>query len=620
MRFLLSIVVVLGTTLSAFPATAEERPNILWIVSEDNSPYLGCYGDPLAQTPNIDRLATEGVRYRNAFSTAPVCSAARSTLITGMYATTLGIHNHRSTVAIPSSFHFYPEVLREGGYYCTNNSKTDYNVAIDGKRSPSFFWDASSNKAHYKDRPEGQPFFAVFNIGFSHEGQTTDQAYLRRRDSGAFPPERIVPPDEVILPPYHPDTPVIRENWSRYYDNLWLMDQRVGKLLDELEAEGLAENTIVFYYSDHGGALPRGKRNITDSGTRVPLIIRFPEKYRHLAPAAAGDWIDQPVAFVDFPATLCSLAGVPIPENYQGNAFLGDQASEPCDHVFLFRGRMDERYDTVRAIRTSKYLYVKNFSPHRPWGQYYSYPFRVLMSMQSWYDSFQDGRCNAVQARYWQEKPSEEFYVIADDPYQINNLIDAPEYRREIDQLRQTLHDEILKTGDAGLIPEGMYERLRGDLTLYDYAQGDDYPAKRVLEAATLGTARASSKLGDLIDLMDDSYPPIRYWAATGCLILKDQAAQAREPLLALLEDSNFDVRVVAAEALGYLGEVEAATVVLAVVLKSGNDYETLAALTAIENFARAGLLSIDQAQAFAQRNYPEPVNRVATWINSLER
>jgi len=612
------ILVAMLTALLGPAARAADRPNILWITSEDNSPYLGCYGDPQARTPNLDRLAAEGVRYRNAFSSAPVCSTARSTLILGMRATSLGIHNHRGTVAIPDTIRFYPQLLRDVGYYCTNNAKTDYNIEHKGRRSPTFFWDESGNQAHYLNRAEGQPFFAVFNITTSHEGQTTDQAYVRRREAGLFPEERIVPPEEVVPPPYHPDTPTIRENWSRYYDNLWLMDQRVGELLDELEKAGLADETIVFYFSDHGGALPRGKRNIHDSGTRVPLIIRFPKKYQHFSPVEPGDWVERPVAFVDFAPTLCSLADVPIPEFHEGRAFLGDAAAEPRAHVFLFRGRMDERYDTVRAIRTPEFLYVNNFSPHRSWGQHYSYPFRVLMSMRSWHEEYVAGRCDPIQARYWEPKPGEEFYVIADDPHQIDNRIDDPAYQEEIARLRETLRDEIRATRDAGLLPEGLAERLAGEQTVYEYAQSDAYPIDRVLETATIATSRDASKVEEWIEAMSDPHPAVRYWAATGCLVLKEEAKEARRPLTALLEDPSADVRVVAAEALGHLGATDRAAETLAEAIESGNRYERLAALTAVEMLARAGRLPTDRARELAEGDFPEPLNRVVRWIASL--
>jgi len=356
---------ILGTPLQAGRRGGQDRPNILWITSEDNSPLLGCYGDKQAHTPNLDRLAREGVRYRNAFANPPVCSAARSTLILGMYACSVGLHNHRSKVRIPDSFRSYPEYMRESGYYCTNNSKTDYNYT----RKAGEAWDESSKKAHYDNRKPGQPFFAVFNTTLSHEGQLTEKAVANRRKKGILPAKPRISPEDVKFPPYHADTPVVRRDWSIYYDNVTLMDKEVGRLLEELDTKGLADDTIVFYYADHGGALPRGKRNIHDSGTRVPFIMRFGKKWAHLAPADPGEWVDQPVSFVDFPATAFSLMGVPIPKHFEGRAFLGEQAGELQDHVFLYRGRMDERYDTVRAVRDRRYRYIQNYSPHRPWGQ-----------------------------------------------------------------------------------------------------------------------------------------------------------------------------------------------------------------------------------------------------------
>ena len=591
-RLILYVLLVLGSGLWALGAT---RPNILWITSEDNSPYLGCYGHPQAKTPNLDKLATEGIRYRNAFSSAPVCSAARSTLITGMNACTLGIHNHRSNVRVPDSVVYYPQVFRKAGYYCTNNSKTDYNMSINGKRGgwQAVGWHASSKTAHYKNRKKGQPFFAVFNTTLSHEGQTTDKAYKGR--SKQNPGERIVPPDEVILPPYHPDTPVIRENWSRYFDNLFLMDKFVGARLRELEESGEADSTIVFYYADHGGALPRGKRNIHDSGTRVPLIIRIPEKWKHLAPAKPGEWIDDPVAFVDFPATAANACGLEIPKIWEGEPFLGPNAVKR-DYVYLFRGRMDERFDTVRAIRTKDYLYVKNFSPHRPYGQAYTYPFRVLASMGSWYEAFRAGACNDAQARYWKPKSAEEFYVIENDPFQIENLIDDPEHAARIATLRLMLKTEMTTARDTGLIPEGLYPRLAKGTTIYEYVQDKEFKASFTVLAAFSGSDPKSTPK-DLEFLASSQDAVVRYWAATGCLVQGKRAASMKELLLKLLADPVPDVRVIAAEALGYIGETEKNLSVLVNVIETGNEHESLAAITALEALARNGVLPMEKVK-----------------------
>ena len=275
-QFIAALVLII-VLLAESHSIAENRPNILWLTSEDNSPYLGCYGDALALTPNLDRLAAQGVRYRNAFANAPVCSVARTTLITGMYASSLGGQNHRSAVAMPQQFKLYPEHFRAAGYYCTNNSKTDYNFQ-GGQKA----WNESSNKATYDNRQTNQPFLAVYNSTTSHESQVAPK--------GGKTNFRVSPA-KITLPPYHPDTEVIRRDWANYYEQMTLMDQEIGEHLDKLEQDGLADDTIVLYHSDHGGGLPRGKRNIHDSGTRVPLIIRFPKKWSHLAPAKPGEWV-----------------------------------------------------------------------------------------------------------------------------------------------------------------------------------------------------------------------------------------------------------------------------------------------------------------------------------------
>ena len=598
--------IALASIAGPAPAAEPERPNILWITSEDNSPYLGCYGDPQAHTPNLDQLAAESVRYRNAFANAPVCSTARTTLITGMYACSLGAEHHRSRVALPEGFRLYPEHLRAAGYYSTNNAKTDYNLSNPGRP-----WDESSRKAHYRNRRPGQPFFAVFNLHESHEGQV------------AAPPGKTdfrISPDEINLPPYHPDTPELRRDWANYYDQVTRMDAHVGRLLDELAREGLADDTIVFYYADHGGALPGGKRNIHDRGTLVPLIIRFPPKWAHLAPAKPGEWIEQPVSFVDLPATVLSLAGAPIPDHYEGRAFLGPQQAAPREHVLLFRGRMDERYDMVRAIRDRQFRYVRNYSPHRPWGQHYSYAFRVQPSMRSWYAAYRAGECDDVQARYWQPKPPEEFYDTQADPFEIRNLADEPGHAERLAEMRSALREKLVDTRDTGFIPEGMRAALAAPRTVYEYAQSDAYPIERIVDLADRATSRDPAALEELSAALDDPHPVVRYWGAMGCLILQEKALPAKARLFAALDDDWADVRIAAAEALGYLGEREAGLEALDGVLQQGNLYEKLAALNTLDFMRQAGHVSLARAQAMVKDlDLGEPAGRIPSYLLGLE-
>jgi N-sulfoglucosamine sulfohydrolase len=597
----------LAFSLIALPTLAADRPNILWITSEDNSPYLGCYGDKLAQTPHLDKLASEGLRYRHAYSNAPVCSASRTTLITGMYPGTLGALNHRSSMSIPAAFKLYPQYLRDAGYYCTNNHKTDYNIAGVGDK----IWNESSKKAHYQNRAKGQPFFAIFNFTTTHESQVTPKV-------GAKKKHRLSPQD-IVLPPYHPDTPEIRADWVNYYDQMTQMDTQVGALLTELEKNGLADETIVFYYGDHGGALPRGKRNIHDSGTRVPFIVRIPIKWQHLASAQSGTWVDELISFVDLPPTLLNLCDVKVPAHFQGKVFLGKDRAEPRDHVFLYRARMDERYDTVRAIRDADFRYVRNYSPHRPWGQHYTYPFQVQASMRSWYAEFQAGHCNETQSAYWKPKPSEELYQPEKDPFEVTNLASDATHQNRLGHMRKQLHEEILKTRDTAFIPEGMYQRLAGKGTLYEYAQSDAYPLERILNLADAATSRDATQLPLLVEALNDSHPVIRYWAATGCLILQNQSASAKEALKERLKDDSLDVRVVAAEALAYQGESRLALSTLTEVMQKGEVYESLAALNALEYLWRADHITRQQAQdAVRHQNFKEPNNRIPQFLLSV--
>ncbi|MBM3844650.1 MAG: sulfatase, partial [Verrucomicrobia bacterium] len=498
---------------------------------------------------------------------------------------------------LPAGFQLYPELLRAAGYYCTNNAKTDYNVTLD--RNP---WDENGPRAHYRNRPAGQPFFAIFNQTSSHESQVAPPA-----GKTTF----RVPPGSVTLPPYHPDTPEIRRDWANYHDQITVMDGQMGELLTELAREGLAEDTIVFYYSDHAGGLPRGKRNIHDSGTRVPLIVRFPAKWAHLAPGAPGSWVEQPVSFVDLTATLLELCGVPVPANYEGRPFLGPRAVVR-DEVFLFRGRMDERHDVVRAVRDREHRYVRNYSPHRPWGQPYSYPFQVLPSMRSWHAAFLAGNCDPVQAAFWLPKPPEEFYAVAGDPHEVRNLAGRPEVAEPQRALAAKLRAHLIATRDTGFIPEGMTRRLAGGADLIAYARGPAYPIERAVDLADLAAARDPRHLGALQAALADPHPVIRYWGAQGCLILGAKAAPARDALRARLRDDWADVRVAAAEALGHLGDLDAALTALGEVIRAGEAGEVLAALNALDFLWLDGRAPLARVQAMVRGlELAEPADRI---------
>ncbi len=347
------------------PALAEapKRPNILWITSEDNGPEIGAYGDKYADTPNIDKIAARGMIYLNAWSTAPVCAPARTTIISGVYPPSLGAEHMRSMTRLPAFMKMYPQCLREQGYYCTNNRKKDYNL-----EEPGVVWDASSGKAHWRHREPGQPFFAVFNFTDSHESRIRIRPHTLVHD-----------PAEAPLPAYHPDTPEVRHDWAQYYDKVTEMDGKVGKVLKELEKDGLADETIIFYYGDHGSGMPRSKRWPYNSGLNVPMIVSVPERFRNLAPKeyVQGGKSDRLIGFVDLAPTVLSVAGIEPPNYMQGHAFMGkyETAEQPYNHGF--RGRMDERYDMLRTVRDKRYVYIRNYMPHKIYGQYLAYMFKT---------------------------------------------------------------------------------------------------------------------------------------------------------------------------------------------------------------------------------------------------
>ncbi|MCX6878096.1 MAG: sulfatase-like hydrolase/transferase [Verrucomicrobia bacterium] len=520
------------------PVAAAERPNILWLVSEDNGPFLGCYGDPLAQTPTLDRLAHEGVLYERCF-TMPVCAPSRFTLISGMYPVTCGPAQHmRAQGKIPPWLKGFPAYLRAAGYYTSNNAKTDYNAPINVKEA----WNACGKQATYQNRPAGQPFFSVFNHEVSHES-----CLFPNNEPSQFDPARM------RIPPYQPDTPELRADWARYYTRIANLDQQIAAKLKDLTASGLADDTIVFYYADNGGVLPRSKRFLQESGTHVPLIVYYPPKWRHLAPAVPGSRIKEPVHFIDFAPTVLSLAGVTIPAHLQGRAFAGAAKAAPNEFVFCTRDRMDERYDMMRSVVGSRWLYIHNYRPDLPYVQPLNYMFQAR-GYQSWARVARDGKLTPATAMFWGEKPTEELYDMLADPDSVHNLAADPANRETLERMRAALEQRVLANNDNGFLPEGS--------ALEGYAASrvpGAYPLERVFALATLASLRNVANLPKLIEALDDPCEPIRWWAAQGCTLLRSQAAPAETALRQRLDDPSGAVQIAAAEALARLGQPEVA-------------------------------------------------------------
>ena len=534
---------------SAAPLLAQDtsnrpRPNILWITSEDNGPQLGCYGDEYADTPHLDELAARSQRYVNCWSNAPVCAPARTTIISGMYPTSLGAQHMRSAVALPPQVELYPQVLRELGYYCTNNSKEDYNL-----ETPAGLWNESSNQAHWRKRRAGQPFFAVFNFTISHESKLRTRPHTAVHDAS-----------QVNVPPYHPDTPEVRQDWAQYYDRLTEMDRQVGEVLKQLQADGLADSTIVFYYGDHGSGMPRGKRWLYQSGLLVPLLVHVPPRFAELVQDQyqAGEVSQRLVSFVDLMPTVLSLLGQQPAEHLQGKAFLGPHATPQPQYIYGFRDRMDERYDMSRAVRDERYAYIRNFYPQRPQGAYLDYMFQTPTTLV-WKRLYDAGELNAAQSVFWEPKASEELYDLQADPYQVHNLAGDAEHAEALARLRQAAREWMLEIRDVGFLPEGLMLELAGDDAPYTLGHDPErYPLETIYEVADRASRPSDEDLSQLIQHQLHAHAAVRYWVANGLLIRATRDQQRTTCLAAargMTTDPSPYVRCLANETVARFGK-----------------------------------------------------------------
>jgi uncharacterized sulfatase len=603
---------LLFLALAAVVCHAAERPNILWITNEDHGPHLGCYGDDFATTPVMDALAAKGMLYKRAWSNAPVCAAARTTLIAGIYGPSSGGQHMRSMVPMPEGKKMYPQFLREQGYYCTNRSKEDYNLV-----KPDGVWDDSSRNGHWKNRPEGSPFFAIFNCTLSHESK------LRVR-----PHEAIHDPAKVRVPAYHPDTPEVRQDWAQYYDTVSNADAEAGKVLAEVAEAGLAEDTIVFLYADHGAGMSRNKRWPSNSGLHVPMIVYFPDKWKHLAPKdyAEGGKSDRMVSFVDLAPTLLSIVGIEPPEWMQGHAFAGEFQTEPPEFMHGFRGRMDERYDMVRSVTDGRYVYLRNYMPHVSQGQHVNYQF-ITPSTAVWRAKYDAGELNTVQSRFWNvPKDSEELYDLEADPDEVENLASSTEHQEVLEKLRSAVREHAIAIHDTGFLPEGEFHRRSDGKSPYDMARdGSSYPMEEVMEAAELASKPTEGDVDKVQALLDADDSAIRYWAAVGLLLRGKSAVDAAgEALMQVAEnDEGPEAKVAAAWALAEHGSGDAQEGAVAELVemanweKTDNVFTSLAAITAIDNLTSSAKPEIPVIKALPTKGV-SPDGRYGGYIGNL--
>lgn len=596
----------------SYPKQNDDKPNILWITCEDISPYLGCYGSKEAFTPNIDKLSEIGIRFTHAYANAPVCAVARSTILSGMYASTLGTHQMRSRPLLPPDIPVYPKILREAGYYCTNNSKTDYNSNLEKEKKQ--IWNDTGSKAHWKNRPVGKPFFSVFNITITHESQLSTENIKKYLERGQIPKKTRINPGDIVLPPYHPDLPEIRQDWARLHDLITLMDSEVGNRLKEIKDAGLADNTIVFFYSDHGGQLARAKRFIYNVGTQVPLIVHLPKKWQHISKQKPGKTSDELVSFIDFPKTLLSIANCEVPDKMQGTVFLGNKKEISPDYVHFFRDRMAERYDFSRAVTDGKYYFIRNFMPHRPRGRDSRYGYMVQANWRAWEEHYEAGKCNDIQSQFYLPKPAIEFFNTDKDPWQVSNLVNEKQEQERIKKLSHELDRWMIETRDIGLIPEPMFCDLIGSDkkhgTLYEYAQSEDYPITKILEVAKIASEGDMKKQSIYTRYMTDGNPVIRFWGAYGIFLARSKNSDLLNALKKMMQNDEFAAnRIMAAQAIGISGKPDLALSSLKKEINETKDgYVFLFALNALQYSHTDQLLTREDWTRFDEKKFPDGV------------
>lgn len=541
LRFSHPILLALLLILVTDTLNAQDRPNILWITTEDISAALGSYGDDYAVTPNLDALAARGVRYTQAFASAPICAPARSALITGVHATSLSTQHLRSEGRLPDFIQTIPEYLRAAGYYTTNNAKTDYNF------SPENRWDASSSDAHWRNRPADAPFFSVVNFMTTHEGPTNNN-----REDYFEDLKTRHDPAKAELPPYFPDTPEMRRIWAKLYDLITVMDGQAGAVLDELEADGLLDNTIIFFFSDHGHGLPRYKRWAYRTGYHIPLIIAAPPKYQHLLPGAPGETTDEFVSFVDLAPTVLRLAGLTPPQHMQGRVILGQDRDTPRTFFVGARSRADDVYDMSRTVIDDRYVYIRNYMPYKPYIQ----EALIFGNQKASYAEIHRARAAGLLPPsgedMFQPKAEEELYDLKHDPYELTNLAARPEYTATLQRMRARLASWTLQTRDAGFLNEAEVMLRSAGSTPYEMAQDpEQYNLLHILAAAErVGNPAA---LNDAVKMgLSDTDSGARYWSALAIQAapLETVPAGAASALRQNINDSSPVVAIASAETL----------------------------------------------------------------------
>ncbi|MHB1179016.1 MAG: sulfatase family protein [Daejeonella sp.] len=498
---------------------AQNKPNILWVTIEDTSPqFIGCYGNKDARTPVIDHLASEGVRFTNAFSTGTVCSPSRSCIITGVKTYKAGTGNHRSNYPIPEFIKGFPYYLQKEGYYTTNNSKTDYNVANAGQFTKEA-WNESSAKAGWWNCKPGQPFFAVFNFIDSHQSRTMTESYswYLKNVIDELPEKDRVRDNDFEMPPFYNNTPEMRKQFARVYNSIKLTDNKIGELLARLEKDHLKDSTIIFFYGDHGEGIPRGKTNGINLGYRVPFVIWFPDIYKHLSPwGTSGVVTDELIDFEDLAPTLISLAGGKVPDHLSGRKLIGNDRSKPADHLVLSADRSDNGIDLVRSVTDGKFMYSRNFMPFMPEVRYIRY-MEIGEIKQQMRKDLAENKLNPLQKSLFEDRPAEFLYDIENDLWETKNLANDPAYKLILEKMRSQLKNEVLQARDVLFLPEYEIGLISETTTPYEFRLVDkNYPVAEIYRAASFSGFRGKDIAAKQIKLLSNANKIVRYWAILG--------------------------------------------------------------------------------------------------------
>jgi len=574
---LFSIILIAILTLNSCnkDKNLSEQPNIVWITSEDNSKhYMKLFDENGVSTPNIEKLADQGITFTRAFSNAPVCSSARSTLISGCYGPRTASHYHRKMkqVPMPETLEMFPSYLRKAGYYTTNNKKEDYNFI-----KPEGVWDESSKQASWRNRKKGQPFFHVFNIMTTHESR------LHFSEKRMKSKSTVTNKDSVFVQPNHPKTETFKYTNAYYRDKIIEMDKEVGEVINELKKDGLLKNTFVFYFGDHGGVLPGSKGYLSETGLHVPLVVSIPEKYKHLVNEQPGTKANGFVSFIDFGATILNLAGIEVPKEIDGNPFLGKNINElkKSNETYSYSDRLDEKYDMVRAFRKGKYKYVRNYQPFNFDGLMNNYRFKQL-AYKEWGKLNNDHKLNKIQSAFFEIKTPEMLFDIEADPFETTNLAKNPKFSETLIHMREKLTNWVKEMPDLSFYPEHyLLQNAFNNPVAFGKQHKEDI--QDYIDIANLQLLDFESVKSTLKENLRDNDPWKRYWALIVCSSFSNSASELI-PLVKQLSKSDTELinRVRAAEFLGIIDVENPSEIMIKSLYETKNITEALLILNSI--------------------------------------